>query len=304
MTYKQFLPMSRLRRLNLYKDFIDSKIREGLIYKPKSGLCRHHIVPVCFGRPRSFTKEPWNIVVLTIKDHLRAHRLLWLAYEDVDIYAGKMAHAFKRMLPCDTRLQDLIDDKSFELTLPEYEQLEKDFRQTSGMKGHKQSNYNSICVHNLMKDHKVVHKNNIVRYATSEDEYNQLKNIGYKDGTGRPANNKGKPSSLRGKKTERPSPNKNKPSPNKGGTNKSKGVPRPQSSGINNPAYGKHSNNFGKKVLYKDLIKIYVCPIDIERYLKDGFSVHAPKRILTKKEHDRRSKAAYKFWKKQHAAKK
>jgi group I intron endonuclease len=72
--------------LNRYKNFILTRPERK--FKLKSGLVRHHICPISFGADKSFSKESWNIIVLTEREHFIAHLILYKCY------GGKMVHAF------------------------------------------------------------------------------------------------------------------------------------------------------------------------------------------------------------------
>ena len=52
---------------------------------------RHHVLPRClFPEFKSFTKQPWNIVNLSARDHFIAHHKLYRIFP----------HNFKIMLAC------------------------------------------------------------------------------------------------------------------------------------------------------------------------------------------------------------
>ena len=68
---------------------------------------KHHIIPRSLGGP----DNPDNIVVLSLRDHLLAHKLLVDMTEGVN--RGKMAYAYKFMINCD----------NFEILPEEYERI-------------------------------------------------------------------------------------------------------------------------------------------------------------------------------------
>jgi hypothetical protein len=75
--------------LNRYIKFIESRpIKK---YKSKFGLARHHICPKSFGMDKRYSKESWNIIILTEREHFIAHLILYKCYGD------KMAQAFHMM---------------------------------------------------------------------------------------------------------------------------------------------------------------------------------------------------------------
>lgn len=65
--------------LERYIKFIESRPKR--IYKANSGLCRHHVWPKSFGAYKNYIKEPWNIIILTEREHYIAHLILWKTFE-------------------------------------------------------------------------------------------------------------------------------------------------------------------------------------------------------------------------------
>ena len=104
--------------LDRYIKFINSRpIR---VYKSKSGLCRHHIQPVSLGSEKGFSKEKWNIIVLTLREHYIAHLLLWKTY------GNEMAKAFIIMTK--------QNNTNLKLTSRQYNTLKKDSSKFSSIK--------------------------------------------------------------------------------------------------------------------------------------------------------------------------
>ncbi len=83
---KDHLPQGSEPHHTRYIRFIESRPKR--VWKLKSGLVRHHILPVSIGGARGFKAEPDNIIVLTNREHFIAHLILWKCY------GSKMAQAF------------------------------------------------------------------------------------------------------------------------------------------------------------------------------------------------------------------
>ena len=76
--------------LNIYNTLCVSRKSNKSLYKPKSNLHAHHIIPKHSGG----TDDESNITYLTIREHIIAHYLLWRIYRNPnDLRAMKMLGA-------------------------------------------------------------------------------------------------------------------------------------------------------------------------------------------------------------------
>jgi len=76
------------KQIHVDRYFIFIELRQYRILPKEEYTEKHHIWPVAFGASRSYSKESWNIIELTAREHYIAHLLLWKAF------GGKMANAF------------------------------------------------------------------------------------------------------------------------------------------------------------------------------------------------------------------
>lgn len=91
--YKEILKTipHNTHQLNRYIKFVDHILKN----PPKDDYTeKHHICPKSknyFPQYKSFTENPWNLVVMSPRQHFIAHRMLWKSY------GGLMARAFWMM---------------------------------------------------------------------------------------------------------------------------------------------------------------------------------------------------------------
>lgn len=77
-----------------YKRFIWSRLFREF---PKGvPVEKHHIVPVSFGMQRNYSRQPWNIIRLTPREHFLAHLMLYKAFGNEMTYAFWMLAHFKQ----------------------------------------------------------------------------------------------------------------------------------------------------------------------------------------------------------------
>lgn len=81
---------------------------------------KHHICPKAkslFPQYANFKENPWNLIVLTARQHYIAHMILWKTY------GGSMTYAFKRFLDkCSSNKSQYI-----KITSKQYENLKNNF---------------------------------------------------------------------------------------------------------------------------------------------------------------------------------
>lgn len=163
MTYRQMLPMSRSIRLKPYKDFIDS--RPYYVRKDKKYIYleHHHICPRSLGG----LDKDWNMIWLTAEDHWNAHYILWQCYKNTE-YEDVAAAAFMRF----QHVKSQLDKHGKKLTKEDYVNL----RKAAAKHGSK-----------ILKDRVVIHKDIEIR-RVYKDELDYFYSLGFKAGSGLPAN--------------------------------------------------------------------------------------------------------------------
>jgi len=76
--------------INIYNNLCETRKQNIHLYKPFSGLHKHHIIPKHSGG----TDDEWNFTYLTIREHKIAHFLLWKIHNNPnDLRSMKMLGA-------------------------------------------------------------------------------------------------------------------------------------------------------------------------------------------------------------------